>query len=71
MQIFNISNIDLIGSALGLFLVALVIRAVFQKYHRPKFLYGAHQSVSNIQRARRMKMLDTREDLESRHFLPN
>jgi hypothetical protein len=71
MQIFNIPNIELIGSAFGLFFVALAIRAVYQKYRRPKFLYGERQSVSKIQRARRMKMLDTREDLESRHFLPN
>lgn len=71
MQFFNLPTIELIGSALALVFAALAIRVVYQQYRRPKFLYGSRQSVATIQRARRIKTFESREELESRHFVPN
>ena len=71
MLISNIPHIDLIAGGVAFVFVAFAIRALYSKYRRPKFLYGERQSVAQIQRARRMKTLDTREDFESRHFSPS
>jgi hypothetical protein len=69
-MISSIPNADLLAAA-AIILVALAVVRFAYRRRRPKFLYGAHQSVAMIQQARRAKTFEVREDLENRHFSPS
>jgi hypothetical protein len=66
----NLPNLDLILAAAVLMTALVAARLAFRR-RRPKFLYGDHQSVAQIQQARHNKMFAVRDDFENRHFSPS
>ena len=70
MSLQSLPNLDLIIAATILMMAVVFARLAFRR-RRPKFLYGDHQSVAQIQQARHSKMFAVRDDGESRHFSPS